>query len=405
MSPVAGSVDDACERLFNERGLDMKLTLAIVLAAAVAGGIAGAAVGLAIDDDSASSTPSAAPAPHPSSPGSRGLTPEQIYARTAPGVVVITDTQTQRVPATAFSPPTTQKVQSLGSGFVIDAQGDIITNDHVVQGSDGVRVGFSSGASYPATIVGTDPSTDVAVVRAKAPSSAFHPLAFDNSSKLAVGDPVYAIGNPFGLDRTMTAGIVSATDRDIQAPNGLTIPNAIQTDAAINHGNSGGPLLDRFGRVVGINSQIQGGTVDANVGVGFAISSNAAHSIANQLIATGHAAHPFLGVQVETIDPSVAKVVRGLPSHGVIVARVVKGSPAAKAGLQAPTRQETVNGVTMLLGGDTIVGIDGKPISTSQQLSSAVALRKPGDRLTLQVVRAGKSRTVAVTLGDVPAQP
>jgi S1-C subfamily serine protease len=383
----------------------MKLTIAIVLAAAVVGGIAGAAVGLAIDDDSGASTPAATPQASPVSKSSTGLTPEQIYRRSAQGVVVITDTQTQSVPATALSPSTTQKVQTLGSGFVIDKQGDVITNDHVVQGSDGIRVGFSSGASYPATIVGTDPSTDVAVVRVKAPASAFHPLAFDNSSKIAVGDPVYAIGNPFGLDRTMTAGIVSATGRDIQAPNGLTIPDAIQTDAAINHGNSGGPLLDGFGRVVGINSQIQGGTVDANVGVGFAISSNAARAIANQLIATGHAAHPFLGVQVETIDPSVANVVRGLPSHGVIVARVVKGSPAAKAGLQAATRQETVNGVTMLLGGDTIVGINGKPISTSQQLSSAVTLRKPGDRLTLDVVRAGKTRTVAVTLGNVPAQP
>jgi S1-C subfamily serine protease len=383
----------------------MKLTIAIVLAAAVVGGIAGAAVGLAIDDDSGASTPAATPQASPVSKSSTGLTPEQIYRRSAQGVVVITDTQTQSVPATALSPSTTQKVQTLGSGFVIDKQGDVITNDHVVQGSDGIRVGFSSGASYPATIVGTDPSTDVAVVRVKAPASAFHPLAFDNSSKIAVGDPVYAIGNPFGLDRTMTAGIVSATGRDIQAPNGLTIPDAIQTDAAINHGNSGGPLLDGFGRVVGINSQIQGGTVDANVGVGFAISSNAARAIANQLIATGHAAHPFLGVQVATIDPSVANVVRGLPSHGVIVARVVKGSPAAKAGLQAATRQETVNGVTMLLGGDTIVGINGKPISTSQQLSSAVTLRKPGDRLTLDVVRAGKTRTVAVTLGNVPAQP
>ena len=384
----------------------MKLTIAIVLAAAVAGGLVGAAVGLAIDDDSAASTPAALQAATPISVSRTGrLTPEQIYRRGAPGVVVITDRQTEQVPATAFSPPRTQRVEALGSGFVIDKKGDIVTNDHVVEGSTGIRVGFSSGATYPATIVGTDPSTDIAVVRVKAPGSALHPLAFENSSTAEVGAPVYAIGNPFGLDRTMTAGIVSATGRDIQAPNGLTIPNAIQTDAAINHGNSGGPLLDRFGRVVGINSQIQGGTVNANVGIGFAISSNAARAIANELIATGHAVHAFLGVQVETIDPSVAKVVGGLPSQGVIVARVVKGSPAAKAGLTAPTRQETVNGVTMLLGGDAIVAVDGKAITTAQQLSSAVALRKPGDRLTLDVVRAGKRRTVAITLGNVPAQP
>jgi S1-C subfamily serine protease len=403
---VANAADDAYEAFSpKERGIEMKLTLVIVLAAAVAGGIVGAAVGLAIDDNSAASTPVAAEAASPISTSRTGLTPEQIYRRDAQGVVVITDTQTEQVPATAFSPPRTQKAEALGSGFVIDRQGDIVTNDHVVQGSTGIRVGFSSGASYPATTVGTDPSTDVAVVRVKAPAAALHPLAFANSSTAEVGDPVYAIGNPFGLDRTMTAGIVSATGRDIQAPNGLTIPNAIQTDAAINHGNSGGPLLDRFGSVVGMNSQIQGGTVNANVGVGFAISSNAARAVADELIATGHAVHPFLGVGVETIEPSVAKVVGGLPSHGVIVASVVRGSPAAKAGLEPPTRRVTVNGVTMLLGGDAIVGIDGKAISTAQQLSSAVALRKPGDRVTLDVVRAGKSRTVSVTLGNVPAQP
>jgi S1-C subfamily serine protease len=389
MPPVVRPADDA----------RMKRTLAIVFAAAVVGGIAGVALGLAIDNDSGTSTTTAAQAAAPMSASRTALTPEQMYRRDAQGVVVITDTQTQPVP------PRAQKVEALGSGFVIDKQGDIVTNDHVVQGSTGIRVGFSSGATYPAAIVGTDPSTDVAVVRVKAPESALHPLVFENSSTAAVGDPVYAIGNPFGLDRTMTAGIVSATDRDIQAPNGFTIPNAIQTDAAINHGNSGGPLLDRFGRVVGINSQIQGGTVNANVGVGFAISSNAARAIADELIATGHAVHAWLGVQVETIDPGVAKLVGGLPSQGVIVARVVKGSPAAKAGLKAATHQKTVNGETALIGGDAIVGLDGKAISTAQQLSSAVALRKPGDRLTLDVVRAGKSRTVTVTLGDVPAQP
>ncbi|MGH3083415.1 MAG: S1C family serine protease [Gaiellaceae bacterium] len=383
----------------------MKLTLAIVLAAAVAGGIVGAAVGLAIDDDSAASTATTVETASPISTSLTGLTPEQIYRSDAQGVVVITDTQTDQVPATAFSPPRTHQVEALGSGFVIDKQGDIVTNDHVVQGATGIRVGFSSGATYPATIAGTDPSTDVAVVRVKAPASALHPLAFENSSTAEVGDPVYAIGNPFGLDRTMTAGIVSATDRDIQAPNGFTIPNAIQTDAAINHGNSGGPLLDRFGRVVGINSQIQGGTVDANVGMGFAISSNAARAIADELIATGHAVHAWLGVQVETIDPSVAKIVGGLPAQGVIVVRVVKGSPAAKAGLKGATRQKTVNGVTALLGGDAIVRVDGNAISTAQQLSSAAALRKPGDQVKLNVVRAGKSLTVTVTLGNVPAQP
>jgi S1-C subfamily serine protease len=293
-------------------------------------------------------------------------------------------------------------VGALGSGFVIDTNGDIVTNDHVVNGGSDVRVGFSSGASYPARVIGADPSSDVAVVRVKAPAPALHPLTFDDSAAIAVGDPVYAIGNPFGLDRTMTAGIVSAVGRDIEAPNGLAIPNSIQTDAPINHGNSGGPLLDRFGRVVGINAQIEGGTVDGNVGIGFAIPSNTARSVAAQLITSGRAEHAWLGVEVETIDPSVAKVVRGLPARGVVVARVIKDSPAAKAELVAASQQVTVDGVSVPVGGDAIVAVDGNGVSTSQQLADLVAAHKPGDQLKLDVVRSGKRRTVVVTLGNVP---
>jgi S1-C subfamily serine protease len=317
--------------------------------------------------------------------------------------VVITDTQSQQVPATPFSPSGKQEVQALGSGFVIDNRGDILTNDHVVAGATGIRVGFTSGASYAATVVGTDPSSDLAVVRVQGPTSALHPLAFEDSSGLQVGDSVYAIGNPFGLDRTMTAGIVSALGRDIQAPNGLTIPKAIQTDAPINHGNSGGPLLDARGRVMGVNAQIEGGTVDGNVGVGFAIPSNTAKSVADQLIENGRVEHAWLGVEVETIDPALAKAVRGLPSHGVLVARVVSGGPAARAGLQAGTREVSVDGMTAIVGGDAIVSVEGKEIDSSAQLAEAVALRKPGDKLALEIVRDGSTRTVEVTLGTVPS--
>jgi S1-C subfamily serine protease len=385
----------------------MKISLAIVLAlaAAVVGGLAGAAAGLALDGDSSGTTTASAQtvaAPSHVADAPRGaLTSEQIYRRDAPGVVVITATETQNVPATFFSPATKRKVGVLGSGFVIDRQGDIVTNDHVVQGGTGIRVGFSSGASYPGKVIGADPSTDIAVVRVQAPASALHPLEWADSSTVEVGDPLYAIGNPFGLDRTMTAGIASATGRPIQAPNGLTIANAIQTDAAINHGNSGGPLLDRLGRVVGVNDQIEGGTVDGNVGVGFAIPSDTARSIAQQLIRSGHVAHAWLGVEVETI-PTLPQAVRGLPSHGLIVARVVKGSPAANAGLRAATRTVAINGVGVPVGGDAIVSVDGKTVSTSQQLGAIVSAHKPGEQLKLEVVRGGKHRTVTVTLGNVP---
>jgi S1-C subfamily serine protease len=378
----------------------MTRTLTIALLTIACGGLAGGLVSLIQNDDDGAA--SAAPTAAVASTGGAPMTPAQIYRRDAPGVVVITDTQTEAVPPTFFTPQGKRNVQALGSGFVIDRRGDILTNDHVVAGAKNIRVGFSGGASYPARVVGSDASTDLAVVRVGAPASALHPLSFD-TAKAQVGDPVYAIGNPFGLDRTMTAGIVSATGRNIQALNDLTIPDVIQTDAPINHGNSGGPLLDRAGRVIGVNSQIQGGTVDANVGIGFAVSSGTATSVAHQLIAHGRVEHGWLGLEVQTIDASLAGAVHGLPRHGVIVARVERSSPAAKAGLKAATRRVTVDGSTALLGGDAIVALDGTPIHTSTQLADAIARRKPGDRVTLAATRGGKTRDVQVTLGSAPA--
>ena len=273
----------------------------------------------------------------------------------------------------------------------------------MVAGTSRIRVGFDGGASYPATVVGADPSTDVAVVRVKAPASALHPLTFGDSGASQVGDPIYAIGNPFGLDRTMTAGIVSATGRDIQAPNGLTIPNAIQTDAPINHGNSGGPMLDRSGRVVGVNAQIEGGTVDANVGVGFAIPSDTASSVARQLIDHGQrparmAGRPGRDDRPERgprrARPAVAGRRRGARDEG---------QPGGEgwAGRRDP-EHVTVDGVSAPLGGDAIVAFDGKPMRTAAQLADAVALHKPGDVVKLTVVHGGARRTVTVTLGDTP---
>jgi putative serine protease PepD len=350
----------------------MNRILAIAVIAILCGGVAGGIVGAIVSKDDTSSDTAAQ-----SQTTTAGGTPTPVatYRRDAPAVVQITANETQQVQSTPFMPPTSQKVQSLGSGFVIDTRGDIVTNDHVVAGGTGIRVGFSCGSSYPATVVGTDPSSDLAVLRVNAPASTLHPVGFDDSSSVQVGDPVYAIGNPFGLDRTMTAGIVSATGRDIQAPDGRTIPDAIQTDAAINHGNSGGPLLDGQGHVIGITSQIQGGTVDANVGVGFAIPSNTARSVAQQLIDHGSAQHAWLGVQLKTT-----------PQHPVLVAKVVPGSPAAKAGID----------------GDAIVSLDGNPITSTSQVADAVARRKPGEVVKLGTVRNGTHRVVSVTLGNVP---
>jgi putative serine protease PepD len=384
----------------------MKRLAAIVAAAALVGGLGGAGIAFALggSNDSAEPEPTSSVAEPASPVRDEGLAPEAIYKRAAPSVVVISATQNVKVPATFFAPSQSEKVQVGGSGFVIDHQGDIVTNDHVVQDATNVRVGFSGGASYPAKVVGTDPSTDLAVIRVDAPASALHPLAFADSTRAEVGDAVYAIGNPFGLDRTMTAGIVSATGRDIQAPNGLGIPNAIQTDAPINHGNSGGPLLDASGRVVGINDQIEsGGTVDGNVGVGFAIASNTAKTIVPDLLAHGHVAHAWLGIEVAPLNPDVAKAVQGVPDHGVLIVKVVAGSPAARAGLSAGSQQRTLTGESVLVGADAILAVGGRPIEIPAQLEEAVQSHHPGDELRLQVTRDGQIRTVTVRLGNAPS--
>jgi S1-C subfamily serine protease len=382
---------------------------ALIAGAALVGALGGAIIALALGGTSDSASPdqrgSATATASTSLTASRSLGPEAIYKQAAPSVVVISATEHVSVPGSFFSPPSSQKVQIGGSGFVIDRQGDILTNDHVVQSASDVRVGFSGGATYPARVVGTDPSTDLAVIRVQAPPAVLHPLQFANSSAAEVGDTVYAIGNPFGLDRTMTAGIVSALGRDIQAPNGLGIPDAIQTDAPINHGNSGGPLLDSSGRVVGINDQIDtGGSSDqGNVGIGFAIASNTAKTIVPQLLANGRVAHAWLGLEVAPIDSELAQIVRGLPSNGVLVVRVFSGSPAAKAGLAPGTKQVTVDGESVPVGGDAILTVGDRSVSTPAQLADAVRARKPGDDLSLQVIRRGHERTVTVTLGNAPS--
>ena len=352
--------------------INARRTVAVVAIAVVCGGAAGRLAAPSRDDD----TSAVAATPVAAHPG--GTTPAAVYRAVAPGVVTITDATRQTGPSIPFLPQTEQKVKQLGSGFVIDARGDIVTNDHVVAGASDIRVGFGGDRSYPAKVVGEDASTDLAVIRVAAPSSLLHPLAFASSSDPRPGDPVYAIGNPFGLDRTMTAGIVSAVGRDIQAPNGLTIPNAIQTDTAINHGNSGGPLLDAAGRVIGVASQIEGGTVDANVGVGFAVPSDTTASVVRQLIEHGSAPHAWLGVQAATT------------ARGVALVKVSAGSPAARAGLVGGRR-------------DVIVSVDGKPVRTSAELADAIAAHAPGDRITLHVLRGGAGRNLVVALGDVPA--
>jgi len=283
---------------------------------------------------------------------------------------------------------TTQR--ALGSGFVIDKAGHIITNRHVLDGARSVRVSFSDNESMKARIVGTDPSSDVAVLEVDARSRALTPLRLGNSDLVQVGDPVVAIGNPLGLDRSITSGIVSALQRPITARNGFTIDHVIQTDATLDHGNFGGPLLDSRGRAIGVN------------GIGFAIPIDTVKDVAAQLMKTGRVKHAFLGIDGKAVTTAVAKLFRLPARHGVLVGGICKSSGAATSGLHAATNTVVVSGESWPLGGDLIAKVDGSTVGTTDQLRSLIAAKKPGDKVKLTVFRDGKPRTLSVKLGRQP---
>jgi S1-C subfamily serine protease len=337
------------------------------------------------------------------------LSINEIYRRSAPGVVQIVSTgktaqQTDPFFGTPFSNP---GQEALGSGFVLDKEGHIVTNYHVVQGADKVEVGFSNNASYHATIVGSDPSTDVAVLKVNAPARALTPLPLADSDRVQVGDEVIAIGNPFGLDRTATAGIISAIQRRITAPNGFSIDHALQTDAPVNHGNSGGPLISAHGAVIGVNSQIETGTGggDGNVGIAFAIPTNTVKDVVAQILKNGKVQHAYLGVSLQDLSANVARVFHLPVSSGILIETVQLSTGASKAGLKGGTSQTTVAGQGYRMGGDIIVGAEGKPVRNTEQLRDLIATHKPGDKLTLQIYRGSKKLTVTVTLGRQPSAP
>jgi S1-C subfamily serine protease len=290
---------------------------------------------------------------------------------------------------------------------VIDKAGHIVTNYHVIEGARSVDVSFSNNESMKAKIVGSDPSTDVALLKVDAHSRALTPLRLGNSDSVRVGDPVIAIGNPFGLERTVTTGIVSALQRVIRAPNDYSIDHVIQTDAALNKGNSGGPLLDARGEVIGVNSQIQPAdpTSQGNVGIGFAVPINTVRTVAAQIMKTGHAEHAFLGITPQPVSETVARLFRLHASHGLLVASVQRGSAAAKAGLRAGTGTATVAGVTYPLGADLIVKADGVPLSSIDQLRDVISSKQPGDKLKLEIWRGDKHLTLDVKLGRQPSSP
>ena len=306
--------------------------------------------------------------------------------------------------------PVSGQSQALGSGFVVSKQGYILTNAHVVsdngQAASKVSVVFkgngSQTTSLVATVVGIDETSDVAVLKvdpAKAPT--LNPLELGNSSTAQVGEPVVAIGNPLGYDFSLTSGIVSATDRNLQSPNGSTISNGIQTDAAINEGNSGGPLIDSSGKVIGINEQIASQS-GGNQGLGFAVPIDTAVAVMGQIEKTGKATYAWLGVSGQTVSPDVAKALGLSVSQGVLVASVQTGSPAAKAGIVGGQKQVALQDQVYVTGGDVITKIGGQAVTSNEQLSAIVTAHKPGDRVTVTVVKGASTSTVNVTLGTRP---
>ena len=312
-----------------------------------------------------------------------GLSVNQIYRKDAPGVVVVTATSTTTAqnPANPFAAPQQQQQQALGSGFVIDKSGHILTNAHVVLNASKVQVAFGSNTqatkTYTATVLGIDKTTDVAVLKVDAPSNALTPLQLGNS--------------------------VSALNRDIGSLQGdVQIRGAIQTDAAINHGNSGGPLINVNGQVIGITSQIlsddPNNPQSGSIGIGFAVPINTVRTVAEQIITSGKAQHTYLGILGSEVTPALANALNLSIDHGVLVGKVEAGSPAAKAGLKAGTTQATIQGQTVVLGGDVITKIDGHEINTFDDLANGISSKKPGDTVQLEIVRDGHTMTVNVTL-------
>ncbi|HET8605566.1 MAG TPA: trypsin-like peptidase domain-containing protein [Gaiellaceae bacterium] len=393
--------------------------VALAAAGAVGGGLAlgGAALAGDLGDETTVQevqpvAPPAAASQVAAQASARGaLSIAAIYRRDAPGVVQVTSTSIVRPPSDPFFgdllPQQPQTEQSLGSGFVIDKAGHIITNYHVVAGARTVQVSFSDNDRLKARVVGTDPSTDVAVLQVAARSRALQPLPLGNSDLVSVGDPVVAIGNPFGYTRTATSGIVSALQRQITAPNSYPIDHVIQTDAALNHGNSGGPLLNGEGQVIGVNSQISTGNTggDGNVGIGFAIPVNTVKQVAAQIIRSGKAEHPYLGVTLADVDTQLAHVFNFPVKTGLLVETVQPGGAAARAGLHGGTTSVVVAGESYTIGGDVIVRIDGRRIATVDQLRDVLDTMKPGDRVTLEVYRGRKHLTLTTKLGRQPPTP
>jgi len=318
-----------------------------------------------------------------------------VYRKNIPSVVNITS---KAVTFDFFYGLVPQEGQ--GSGFVIDKDGHILTNYHVIADARQVEVTMHNRKKYKATVIGTDPTHDLAVIQIQAPS--LTPAVLGDSKNLQVGQKVYAIGNPFGLSGTMTRGIVSSI-RPVKEPNGATIDDAIQTDAAINPGNSGGPLMNMHGEVIGINTMILS-SVGQNAGIGFAIPINAAKAVLNDLVTLGRVRRPALGVATIPIGPELAEQI-GLPvDFGLLVVKVSTGGAAERAGMKGGTERAYLGNIPIMLGGDLIIAIDGDEVRYEQDLAQVMNAHRAGDKVKVTVYRGKQKMDMDVTLGEAREQ-
>ena len=328
------------------------------------------------------------------SSGQGDLSVQQIYRLDSPGVVQISS----RGPSPSAG--------GLGSGFVIDKAGHILTSNHVISGARGVRVSFSGNNQLEATVVGKDPSTDVAVLQITAHSRSLSPLPLGDSDQVQVGDPVVAIGNSPALSRTASVGIVSSLQHGVdELSGGTAYAHTIQTDATINHGNSGGPLINTRGQVIGISAQLdpaEAAAAATATGIGFAIPIDTVKAVVEQLLTTGRVQHAYLGIDAAPVTESLARAFALPCNYGLIVQSITPGSGAAVAGLRAGTTAVALSGESYRLGGDIIVAADGKPVASEAQLRDVIKAMKPDQTLALQIWRGDTKQTLHVKLGRPP---
>jgi len=319
-----------------------------------------------------------------------------VYEKVADGVVNVTSTAVQLdFFFNAF--PT----QGAGSGSIIDTKGHILTNYHVVANAQKLEVTLADGSKWPAKLIGSDPDNDLAVIRIDAPKEKLKVIQMGDSKGLRIGQKVLAIGNPFGLQRTLTTGIISSLGRTIRSEAGTLIDDVIQTDAAINPGNSGGPLLNSEGEIVGINSAIISPT-GGNVGIGFAIPVNTAKKVVPELISKGYVTYPYIGATIQSLIPEMAKYLKLKIERGAMISEVIKGGPADKAGLKGGTQRVQVGNMIILVGGDIVVKADQREVKTNDEFVHFIREKKPGDTILLKVFRKENFIDVKVTLGERP---